>query len=124
MRQWQNREKIRKAPVRQRVNARVMALSAGRWDIVRPVREKGREELLLRYFTEAVVLCRETFLKASMGDEFTWREALEILRVWEYTGRVRRGLLYRRAVRAQFIRKDDYEAVTALLQKSERSLYG
>lgn len=119
VRQWQNREKIRKAPVRQRVNARVMALSAGRWDIVRPVREKSREELLLRYFTEAVVLCRETFLKASMGDEFTWREALEILRVWEYTGRVRRGYFIEGLSGAQFIRKDDYEAVTALLQKSD-----
>ncbi|MCQ4987943.1 DEAD/DEAH box helicase [[Clostridium] symbiosum] len=122
VRQWQNREKIRKAPVRQRVNARVMALSAGRWDIVRPVREKGREELLLRYFTEAVVLCRETFLKASMGDEFTWREALEILRVWEYTGRVRRGYFIEGLSGAQFIRKDDYEAVTALLQKSDEEL--
>ena len=122
VRQCQNREKIRKAPVRQRVNARVMALSAGRWDIVRPVREKSREELLLRYFTEAVVLCRETFLKASMGDEFTWREALEILRVWEYTGRVRRGYFIEGLSGAQFIRKDDYEAVTALLQKSDEEL--
>ena len=122
VRQWQNREKIRKATVRQRVNARVMALSAGRWDIVRPVREKSREELLLRYFTEAVVLCRETFQKASMGDEFTWREALEILRVWEYTGRVRRGYFIEGMSGAQFIRKDDYEAVNALLQKSDEEL--
>lgn len=122
VRQWQNREKIRKATVRQRVNARVMALSAGRWDIVRPVREKSREELLLRYFTEAVVLCRETFQKASMGDEFTWREALEILRVWEYTGRVRRGYFIEGLSGAQFIRKDDYEAVNALLQKSDEEL--
>lgn len=54
-----------------------------------------------------------------MGDEFTWREALEILRVWEYTGRVRRGYFIEGLSGAQFIRKDDYEAVTALLQKSD-----
>ena len=57
-----------------------------------------------------------------MGDEFTWREALEILRVWEYTGRVRRGYFIEGLSGAQFIRKDDYEAVTALLQKSDEEL--
>ena len=34
------------AAVRQRVNTRVMALSAGRWDIVRPVKKYGPEEWL------------------------------------------------------------------------------
>ena len=57
-----------------------------------------------------------------MGDEFTWREALEILRVWEYTGRVRRGYFIEGMSGAQFIRKDDYEAVNALLQKSDEEL--
>ena len=46
VRQWQNREKVKKATARQRVNARVMALSAGRWDIVRPVKKRTMEEWL------------------------------------------------------------------------------
>ena len=43
VRQWQNREKVKKATARQRVNARVMALSAGRWDIVRPLKAESME---------------------------------------------------------------------------------
>ena len=116
-------EKIRKAPVRQRVNARVMS-AVGRalgYCAARP--GKSREELLLRYFTEAVVLCRETFLKASMGMNLPGARRWKSLRVWEHTlGRVRRGYFIEGLSGAQFIRKDDYEAVTALLQKSDEEL--
>lgn len=129
VRQWQNREKVRKAAPRQRVNARVMLLSAGRWDIVRPVKQKSREEWLELFFEESRVLCRETFRKAARqcqtspyageGGCGDWREALELLRIWEYTGRIRRGYFVAGMSGAQFIRREEYEAVTAALRTPE-----
>lgn len=119
VRQWQNREKIKKATARQRVNARVMALSAGRWDVVRPLKEKSREELLERYFRENIILCRETFARSAGDSQWTWREALDVLRIWEYTGRVRRGYFIEGMSGAQFIRKEEYEGVTAALDKAD-----
>ena len=56
VRQWQNREKVKKATARQRANARVMALSAGRWDIVRPLKAKSMEEWLDLFFLEQPVM--------------------------------------------------------------------
>ena len=64
VRQWQNREKVKKATARQRVNARVMAMSAGRWDVVRPVKQWSEEAWLEAFFTENGLLCRETFRKS------------------------------------------------------------
>lgn len=129
VRQWQNREKVKKAAARQRVNARVMLLSAGRWDIVRPVKQKSREEWLELFFEENRVLCRETFRKAARqcqtspyggeGGCGDWREALELLRIWEYTGRIRRGYFVEGMSGAQFIRREEYEAVTAALRTPE-----
>ncbi len=124
VRQWQNREKIKKAAARQRVGARVMALSAGRWDIVRPRKEKTREEWLELFFRQTPILCRETFRKAvsDCGQNFTWPEALESLRIWEYTGRVRRGYFASGLSGAQFIRKEEFEGVTAALQTAQNSI--
>lgn len=122
VRQWQDREKIKKATARQRVNARVMALSAGRWDIVRPLKEKSRDELLKQSFRQCIVLSRETFAMTAPGKAFTWQEALEILRIWEYTGRVRRGYFIRGMSGAQFIRKEEYESVTAALAVPKEEL--
>lgn len=142
VRQWANREKVKKATARQRVNARVMALSAGRWDVVRPLKEKRLEELLWLFFEENPILCKETFRKAVSGyragmgaaesarlenpanpaaggsgmDGWTWSEALKILRVWEYTGKARRGYFVKGLSGAQFIRKEDYEGITAALK--------
>ena len=139
VRQWQNREKVKKATARQRVNVRVMALSAGRWDIVRPVRKRSLEEWLDLFLKESAVLCKETFRRscdscagsaymisagASAGDreeagELTWRKALDVLRIWEYTGNVRRGYFVSGMSGAQFIRKEEYESVTAALKQPE-----
>lgn len=139
VRQWQNREKVKKATARQRVNVRVMALSAGRWDIVRPVRKRSLEEWLDLFLKESAVLCKETFRRscdscagsaymisagASAGDreeagELTWRKALDVLRIWEYTGNVRRGYFVSGMSGAQFIRKEEYESVTASLKQPE-----
>lgn len=163
VRQWMNREKVKKATARQRVNARVMALSAGRWDIVRPVKAHSAEEWLETFFEENVVLCRETF-KRSMaavagspymrGEEIgrnmergapgdagrsaaegtgrsaatgfggtesplSWKSALDILRIWEYTGRIRRGYFVEGLSGAQFIRSEVFDGTVAALRDPE-----
>lgn len=160
VRQWMNREKVKKATARQRVNARVMALSAGRWDIVRPVKARSAEAWLETFFEENVVLCRETF-KRSMGEvagspymrregagrdmepgaaggaersaagnaepgaatgpggaesPLSWKSALDILRIWEYTGRIRRGYFVEGLSGAQFIRSEAFDGTVAALR--------
>jgi len=134
VRQWQNQDKVKKAAARQRVNTRVMALSAGRWDIVRPVRKYGPEEWLELFFDENMILCRETFRKSvqAVSDspyarieedgkkwEWSWTQALEILRVWEYTGRIRRGYFVEGMSGAQFVRSEDYDALTGALREPD-----
>lgn len=136
VRQWQNREKVKKATARQRVNSRVMALSAGRWDIVRPLKKKSMEEWLELFFKENLVLCRETFRKsvslvngspyaanpAGEGEEWSWKRALDILRIWEYTGKIRRGYFVSGMSGAQFITGEQYEGVTAALRTAEEKI--
>lgn len=147
VRQWQNREKVKKATARQRVSARVMALSAGRWDIVRPLKPKKMEEWLELIFQEQPVMCRETFRRAAAGlagspylsgfsqagaarsdageaagaarSDMNYQNAMELLRIWEYTGQVRRGYFVEGMSGAQFIRKEEYEGVTAALKAPE-----
>lgn len=118
VRQWLNQEKTKKATARQRVNTRVKALNAGRWDIVRPIREKTVEEKLEACFNYSPVLCRET---VSVCD-LSWQEALSVLRIWEYTGQVRRGYFVKELSGAQFIRGKDYEGVVRMLQNPERKV--
>lgn len=137
IRQWQNQEKVKKATARQRVNARVMALSAGRWDVVRPVKQRSREQWLESCFRENLVLCRETFRKslpsclssAYAGDicgdgrePWNWKQALEILRIQEYTGQIRRGYFVSGMSGAQFIKRGEYDGVTAALKEPEHQV--
>lgn len=116
VRQWMDQEKTKKSTARQRVNTRVKALSAGRWDIVRPVREKTIEEKLEACFDYSPVLCRETVTACG----FSWQEALSVLRIWEYTGQARRGYFVKELSGAQFIRGKDYEGIVRQLQKPEQ----
>ena len=109
VRQWLNREKMQKAAARQRVGARVR--QAGRFELVRPLRPLTVQQQMERCFDRYLILCRET--AAAWG--LPWQEALKLLRVWEYTGQVRRGYFVRGLSGAQFIRKQDFEAVTARL---------
>ena len=118
VRQWLQREKIRKSAARQRINARVKALHAGRWDLVRPLRPLTIQEQMNRCFNRYLVLCRET--AAACG--LPWQEALSLLRVQEYTGQVRRGYFVEGFSGAQFIRKEDFGSVTAKLLHPSREL--
>lgn len=118
VRQWQNREKTQKAAARQRVGARVKVLQAGRFDLVRPLRPLTVQEQMERCFDRYLILCRET--AAAWG--LPWQEALRLLRVWEYTGQVRRGYFVRGLSGAQFIRRQDFESVTARLMHPQAQL--
>lgn len=91
VRQWLNRDKMKKATVRQRVNVRVMALTAGRWDIVRPVKPRGLEEILEQLLKDTLVLCRETFREAAPwlaafsceeDTDVCWLNAADPAQVW------------------------------------------
>ncbi|MBD5511836.1 MAG: DEAD/DEAH box helicase [Lachnospiraceae bacterium] len=118
VRQWIDREKTKKAAVRQRVNVHVKTLRAGRWDVVRPVREQSIEEKLESCFDRCLILCRETAAECNLS----WQEALSVLRIWEYTGQARRGYFVEGLSGAQFIRGKDYPAVTRLLQNPEKRI--
>ena len=118
VRQWLDREKTKKAAVRQRVNVHVKALRAGRWDVVRPVRGQSIEEKLESCFDRSLILCRETAAECNLS----WQEALSVLRIWEYTGQARRGYFVEGLSGAQFIRGKDYPAVTRLLQNPEKRI--
>jgi len=120
VRQWMNRDKLKKAPARQRVGARVKAAQAGRWDLVRPVRELSVQEHIERCFERYLIVCRETAALCGLS----WQEALSLLRVQEYTGQVRRGYFVRGLSGAQFIRRKDFEGMTeALLHPRKEAVW-
>ena len=97
---------------RQRAGARVKAFYTGRFDLVRALRPLSVQEQMTACFDRYLILCRET--AAAFG--MSWQEALSLLRVQEYTGQVRRGYFVEGLSGTQFIRKEDFEVVTARLK--------
>ncbi len=118
VRQWLQKEKLRKSAARQRINARVKALHTGRWDLVHPLRPMTIQKQMDRCFDRYLILCRET----AAACELPWQEALSLLRVQEYTGQVRRGYFVKGFSGAQFIRKEDFGGITARLLHPSREL--
>lgn len=118
VRQWMNKEKIKKSAARQRVGARIRAQQAGRWDLVHPVRKQTLQEKMDACFGRYMILCRETAALCSLP----WQDALALLRVQEYTGQVRRGYYVEGLSGAQFIRKEDFSSVTSRLLHPTREL--
>ncbi len=94
--------------------ARASALSAGRWELARPARQFAGEEALERAFDACPLLCRDTVTG------IPWAQAVDLLRVWEYTGRARRGYFVRGLSGMQFVRAGDYDRVRRLLDESEQ----
>lgn len=113
-----NRKRLEKSAARQRVGARVKAFYTGRFDLVRPLRPLTVQEQMTACFDRYLILCRETAAAYGMF----WQDALSLLRVQEYTGQVRRGYFVEGLSGAQFIRKEDFEAVTARLKRPEEEL--
>lgn len=111
VRQWLNQDRIGKGNVKQRVAARARAQTTGRWELCRPIRELSVEQLLERNFDRVVLLSRETL------QDLSWVTALETLRIWEYTGRVRRGYFVEGLSGIQFIRDADFTAAMLALEQ-------
>ena len=117
VRQWLDKDKTRKATARQRVNTRVMALHAGRWDVVRPLRVRKEQEWE-RCFDRSIILCRET----AAAWNVSWQDALRVLRIQEYTGQVRRGYFVEGLSGAQFIRDKDFHSALLALEQPQEEL--
>lgn len=115
VRWWQDREKLEKIPARRRVGVRTKAMSTGRWEVTRPLTELTTQQQLDRVFDRMVILSKET--AAAQG--INWGTALSVLRVWEYTGRVRRGYFIEGLSGIQFIREKDFAGTMALLEQPE-----
>ena len=111
VRQWINREKLLKGSAKQRVSARVEALTAGRWEVTRPFATKKLEDQIDQMFDKAIILCRET------AKGLNWSETLEILRIWEYTGRVRRGYFIEGLSGVQYIRDKEFSGTMQTMEQ-------
>ncbi|MGI5899840.1 MAG: DEAD/DEAH box helicase [Christensenellales bacterium] len=116
VRQLLMKEKLKLHTPRARARSRVMAAMAGRWELCRPLLPENQEDEIERAFERYGILCRE-----SCG-ELRWPSALEILRRWEYTGRVRRGYFVKGLSGAQFIRAQDYDGVVLALERPREEL--
>ncbi len=98
--------------VKRRARFRVAAQDAGRWELARGEGEGDMETALERAFDRFGLVSRET------AGGVNWAQALETLRVWELTGRVRRGYFVKGLSGAQFVRGADYARVTAALSNA------
>lgn len=117
VRQYLRKDKINKAPLRQRVNARVSALTAGRWELNRPNKTHTIEELIDLVFDQVGIICRETVRY------MTWSQALSVLSLWEFTGRARRGYFIEGMSGIQFIREAEYSRMILSLSEMEDTCY-
>jgi ATP-dependent Lhr-like helicase len=111
VRQWLSREKLDQFPVKQRVRARVKAMTSGRWEIARPLKSLTLDQKIEQAFDRAAILCRETL------EGLPWEQAMEILRIREYTGQVRRGFFVEGMSGMQFIRSQDFPGVMLALEQ-------
>jgi len=108
--------KAKKTTVKQKINARVMAMTSGRWEATRPLRQADREQLLERIFDKIPILSRETY-KYFNSSDISWGIICETLRIWEYTGRVRRGYFVEGLSGMQFIRDKDFQGTVTAIEK-------
>ena len=104
--------------LKRRAMERSVALTSGRWELTRLLKPLSIEDRLERGFDRALILSRETAKGLSRGNEpgISWGEALEVLRIWEYTGKARRGYFVEGLDGAQFVRADDYRSVVSALE--------
>lgn len=116
VRQLINQEALQRVQAKRRAAVRAKAMSTGRYEVTRPNKELTTEQLLERDFDRSVIICRETI------QSIPWAKALETLRVWEYTGRVRRGYFIDGLSGIQFIRDKDFIKTMQELEKPNREL--
>jgi ATP-dependent Lhr-like helicase len=109
LRQWLAGGESRRLSPRARASARTQIKLAGRWELARPLKPLQPEAALECAFSLSPLLCRESC------EGLGWPAALELLRMMEYTGKVRRGYFIGSLSGAQFIRAEEFAAVTARL---------
>ncbi len=109
-----NKTKLDEAPIRQRIKSRVSTLTSGRWELVRPLKELTIGQQLDRAFDRYLILSKET------AQGISWAEAVKVLRLWEYTGQVRRGYFIEGLSGMQFIRERDFAGVTFALSNLQQ----
>ncbi|MDR1062121.1 MAG: hypothetical protein LBL83_13155, partial [Clostridiales bacterium] len=105
-----------KTAARERARAHAAMPSSGRWELARELAPETVERQLERAFDRVAVLCRET------ARGLPWDQALAVLRVWELTGRARRGYFIEGLSGAQFVRESDYAATVQLLARPARDI--
>lgn len=115
VRQWLDFERLKKAAAKVKAAARVSAMKAGRWQIARPLKCPSPEEQIEDIFRRSVILCRET----AQGYPSSFRELLDVVKIWEYTGRARRGYFVKGLSGAQFIKSGEFELTAAMLANPE-----
>lgn len=109
------RKTVRTTSQKQRLRARMVGVTGGRWEIARPIGERNLAEQIEATFDRWGILCRET--AALEGLRFS--EALLLLRQMEYTAQVRRGYFVRGLSGAQFVRAQDFERICSALREPE-----
>ncbi|MCL2352761.1 MAG: DEAD/DEAH box helicase [Firmicutes bacterium] len=92
---------------KKRAARNVAVHNAGRWEALRDMAEPPAEAALKTALERWGVLCRET----ARCEGLNWGAALEVLRIWEYTGAVRRGYFVKGLSGAQFVLADMAERV-------------
>ena len=99
-------------PVRRMLNPKSkkdVMQSNGRWERMGVLRGRDIDEIIDACFRRYPILCRETCTSVQ------WAHALERLRMLEMAGEVRRGYFVSGLSGAQFVKTDDFAAVTAAL---------
>lgn len=122
VRWWMNKDKMNQASVRGRATIRAKAMTTGRWELLRPLMERTIEEELERIFDRVILLSRETLLSLPGNKKVSWNSLLEILRIWEYTGRVRRGYFIEGLSGIQFIRDKDFIKTMRILEQPDNEI--
>lgn len=117
VRQWISKDNKKTVPLKQRVNRRMNALNTGRWEVLHPVKTPSLEDKLNQLFDRSVIVCRETM------DDITWQQALQVLRIWEYTGQVRRGYFIEGLSGIQFIREQEFAGTMLSLEQPREELF-
>ena len=118
VRKLRDREKLKNsANIKQRARMRAGELNSGRWELIRPQRQKEPSELIGQALGRGQVLTRETISGMS------WSEALAQLRVLEYTGKVRRGYFVRGLSGAQFVEVGDFRRVVSALRSPPGAVF-
>ena len=93
-----------------------MTMTSGRWELTRPMKDLPLEARLERLFDRYIVLCRET------AADVDWSAALNVLRVWEFTGRVRRGYFIEGLSGMQYIRDREFSGIMAAFEQPNERL--